>query len=205
MVRSSSISFENKSLFGTGFSRLKSDECRIFSKVLEYIDPSSGKPYPTINNIGLNFLWAYIYYLVKHNPTHPILRQMVREEEAVADAKLFLSVVGKGEGGKELTPQDLADFLMKLWEERAPEVPYLNRIYAFVIERLKASETQTAKTFSDLEERVSHVRELVDKMKDVKPPADIGFVPQLVVTPRGDPYEVQGSVNLAIRAPPKPT
>lgn len=200
-----SISFEHKEIFGSGFSRLKSDECRIFSKVLEFVDPSSGKPYSTINGIELKFLWAYIYYLAKHNPTHPVLSQM-KDDKSIMHATLFLGVVQKvlGKDGSGVpTPQDLAEFLMKLWDEQpSPEVPYLNRIYGFVLERLKASEPQTAKAFSELEERVAHVRELVDKMKDVKPPADIGYVPQLVVTPRGDPYEVQGSVNLAIRAPP---
>jgi hypothetical protein len=210
------ISFDkSKDIFGTGFDHLvrKSEDCRLFSSLMPYIDGKGRPILKTIGELDKKYLWAYIHYLAKNNIGFAWLSKMGTEEDGKfkADSKAFVTIMSQYFGTPveqvaELTSADIASFIAHLWDldpSSPPTVPYLNNIFALVMEKLKSEEKNTAKVYEDLQQTVEHVKQVTSQLKDIRTDRLTGAnePPRLVVTPRGDPYEMMSSVNLEVVMP----
>jgi hypothetical protein len=213
------ISFDKSDdIFGTGFDRLKSDECKIFSKLLPHINGKGRPIIETIVGLDKKYLWAYIYYLAKHNVGFAYLSKIVHEganKAIIADANALVTVVCEFLGKPvdesiQLETSDLAQFVVHLWDfgsDQPPFVPYLNNIYAFVLEKLKTDEKNTGQAYEQLQESVEHVKQLTSQLREMRRDGSIvnpTDPPKLIVSPRGEPYEMMSRVNLEVVVP-KPT
>ena len=208
------ISFEkSKNIFGPGFDRFKSDECRFFPKLMPYLD---GKGKPILETVsGLEdkkHLWAYVYYLAKNNPGHAYLSKMVHEGKKGtlnADARAMVGTVCEYLGkpldeAPNLTVPELAQFAAHMWDIGVPTVPYLNNLFAYVLEKLKAEDKNTGKAYEQLQENIEHVKNLTSRLQEMGT-TTTNHPPTLVVSPSSgnDPYETMGKVNLQVVLPSK--